>query len=308
MLRIDDTDDSALDQGIRRGDHRRSGLARPEPRRLRAPVGPRWRVYSAAAEKLKAAGRLYPCYETAAELDRRRKRQMAARKPPIYDRAALELTAEQRASWKPKAASRIGASSSRAQKVRWTDLIRGPVEIDTATMSDPVLIREDGASSTPCRRWSTISTSPSAMSCAARTMSPTPRRRSRSSRRWARPVPTFAHFPLLVGAGGEALSKRLGSLSLRQPARGRHRAAGARLLSRQDRHLRSGRAARCRWTNWPAEFDFAKIGRAPAHFDAGRTDGAERQTAARHALRARWQASARRACRAKRSGTRSSPT
>ena len=52
--------------------------------------------YREAAERLKAAGRLYPCYETADELDRRRKRQIAAGRPPVYDRAALNLTAEQR--------------------------------------------------------------------------------------------------------------------------------------------------------------------------------------------------------------------
>ena len=79
LLRIDDTDDDALQAGIRSRDPRGSGLARP--RRTicsrASPTAPT-RI-SAAAEKLKAAGRLYPCYETAAELDRRRKRQMAAR-------------------------------------------------------------------------------------------------------------------------------------------------------------------------------------------------------------------------------------
>src|SRR5215470_12510262 len=48
--------------------------------------------YKRAAESLKASGRLYACYETAAELDRKRKRQMAQKKPPIYDRAALALS------------------------------------------------------------------------------------------------------------------------------------------------------------------------------------------------------------------------
>ncbi|MEI9932278.1 MAG: glutamate--tRNA ligase family protein [Rhizomicrobium sp.] len=73
-------------------------------------------AHQAAAEKLKASGRLYPAYETADELDRRRKRQIAMRKAPVYDRAALALTAEDRAKLEARAASRIGASSSARPK------------------------------------------------------------------------------------------------------------------------------------------------------------------------------------------------
>ena len=53
-------------------------------------------LYEAAAERLKADGRLYPCYETPEELDRRRKRQQARNLPPVYDRAALGLTPDDR--------------------------------------------------------------------------------------------------------------------------------------------------------------------------------------------------------------------
>ena len=57
----------------------------------------RFAFYDEVAEKLKSAGRLYPCYETAEELERRRKRQMARGLPPVYDRAALKLSEEERA-------------------------------------------------------------------------------------------------------------------------------------------------------------------------------------------------------------------
>ena len=40
-------------------------------------------AHARAAESLKASGYLYPAYETADELDRRRKRQIAAHKPPV---------------------------------------------------------------------------------------------------------------------------------------------------------------------------------------------------------------------------------
>ncbi|MDE2500149.1 MAG: glutamate--tRNA ligase, partial [Alphaproteobacteria bacterium] len=94
-------------------------------------------AHRVAAEKLKAAGLLYPCYETQLELDRRRQRQIASGRPPVYDRAALKLTDEDRAKLEAqgrKAHWRFRLSQS---KVRWRDLIRGEVEIDTAHLSDP---------------------------------------------------------------------------------------------------------------------------------------------------------------------------
>src|ERR1700759_2041905 len=96
MLRIDDTDDTRStkeyeDRIIE--DIAWLGLNHD----LFARQSDRFALYEAAAEKLKAAGRLYPAYETADELDRRRKRQMAMHRPPVYDRAALSLTAGRRA-------------------------------------------------------------------------------------------------------------------------------------------------------------------------------------------------------------------
>ena len=84
---------------------------------VRAPVRPRPARISTAAEKLKAPDGSIPVTRPREELDRRRKRQMAARKPPVYDRAALSLSeADNAPSWKPKAASRIGASSFRSAR------------------------------------------------------------------------------------------------------------------------------------------------------------------------------------------------
>jgi glutamyl-tRNA synthetase len=56
----------------------------------------RMAAYDEAVARLKALGRLYPAYETADELDRRRKRQQALGRPPIYDRAALRLSEAER--------------------------------------------------------------------------------------------------------------------------------------------------------------------------------------------------------------------
>src|ERR1700712_2754747 len=96
MLRIDDTDDARSTKEFEAAileDLAWFGLAHD----IFARQSDRVTLYEAAAAKLKAAGRLYPAYETADELDRRRKRQMAMHKPPVYDRAALALTDADRA-------------------------------------------------------------------------------------------------------------------------------------------------------------------------------------------------------------------
>ena len=100
--------------------------------------------YNASAEKLKTSGRLYPCYETADELDRKRKRQAAKHLPPVYDRAALKLTNEDRAKLEAEGRKPHWRFKLDHHLVEWNDLIRGPVHIDTASQSDPVCMREDG--------------------------------------------------------------------------------------------------------------------------------------------------------------------
>ncbi len=68
----------------------------------------RFNRYDEVAEMLKQCGLLYPCYETAEELDRRRKIQLSRKLPPIYDRAALKLTAEENKILNHKVVNLIG--------------------------------------------------------------------------------------------------------------------------------------------------------------------------------------------------------
>jgi glutamyl-tRNA synthetase len=172
-------------------------------------------VYDAAARALEAKGLLYPCYETPDELDRRRKRQQALGRPPIYDRAALKLTAEERAAlegqgrrphWRFKLASDI---------VRWPDLVRGESHIDCASLSDPVLRREDG---------SFLYTLPSVVDDVELGITHIVRGEDHVTntavqiqifRALDAEPPLFGHHNLLTDAGGEGLSKRTGALSLR---------------------------------------------------------------------------------------------
>ena len=122
VLRLDDTDlersSEAFAEGIR-DDLDWLGLkwAREERQSLRTAR------YEAAAAKLKAAGVLYPCYESEDELDRKRKRQLALHKPPIYDRSALKLSEAEREKSKPRDASRTGGSACPIRPPS-TDLLR----------------------------------------------------------------------------------------------------------------------------------------------------------------------------------------
>lgn len=114
----------------------------------------RFAIYAAAVETLKTAGLLYPCYETSEELELKRKLRLARRLPPVYGRDALKLTDADKA--------RLEAEGKRPHwrfllpnfkddpftpvrtEVHWDDLVRGPETVDLASLSDPVLVREDG--------------------------------------------------------------------------------------------------------------------------------------------------------------------
>jgi len=98
----------------------------------------RFALYDAAAQKLKELGRLYPCYETADELDRRRKRQIARGVPPVYDRAALKLTDEERAALEVQGRKAHWRFKLEERTMHWHDLVRGESHIEAGSLSDPV--------------------------------------------------------------------------------------------------------------------------------------------------------------------------
>src|ERR1700722_19854731 len=104
----------------------------------------RMAAYDEAAARLRDLGRLYPAYETAEELDRGRKRQQARGLPPIYDRAALRLSADERAVLEASGRKPHWRFRLEPTTVRWDDIVRGESHIDCASLSDPVLCREDG--------------------------------------------------------------------------------------------------------------------------------------------------------------------
>ncbi len=171
-------------------------------------------LYDAARDRLIAAGRLYPCYETEDELDRKRARARLLGKPPIYDRAALSLTDEDRA--RLEAEGRVPHWRFRldGRPVHFDDLIKGPQTVNTASMSDPVLIRADG---------SYLYTLPSVVDDIDLGISHVIRGEDHVSNTGTQieifealggTVPAFGHHNLLTDAQGQGFSKRLGSQSI----------------------------------------------------------------------------------------------
>jgi len=266
ILRLDDTDQERSKQeyadGIMR-DLEWLGLHwdRVEKQSLRMDR------YRAEAENLKTAGRFYECFESPVELDLKRKKQLNMGKPPVYDRASLHLTEEDRAKARAEGREGYWRFLLNQTRIEWADGIIGPVSIDAASVSDPVLIRADGqvlytfASSvddvdmgvTHIVRGADHVTNTATQIQIMEAMGGTP--------------PAFAHHSLLTGAKGEELSKRLGTLSLRDlRARG---VAPAALLSLMARLGSSKPVALMTDLDELAEgFDVESFGTAPTKFDA----------------------------------------
>lgn len=172
-------------------------------------------LYDAAVEKLKSQGRLYPAYEEPDELERRRKRQMARGAPPVYDRAALKLTEDDKKKLEADGRKPHWRFLLNPGKVKFHDLVRGDVEVDAESLSDPVLVRADG---------SYLYTLPSVVDDIDLGVTHVIRGEDHIFNTGVQiqifealggKAPIFAHHNLLTAASGEGLSKRSGALSLR---------------------------------------------------------------------------------------------
>lgn len=143
VLRIDDTDSerskAEFEQAIYE-DMQWLGLTWDESFKQSSRLA----EYEAAKEKLIAEGRLYACYETADELEIRRKMQIGRGLPPIYDRAALKLTDEEKQQFEAQGRKPHWRFLLNDEDIVWDDLIRGQVSMKASHMSDPVLVRADG--------------------------------------------------------------------------------------------------------------------------------------------------------------------
>lgn len=270
VLRIDDTDaERSKEEFVDaiREDLEWLGLVPDGEERQSARLS----LYDDAFERLRKAGRIYPAYETQQELELKRKIQLGRGLPPIYDRAALKLTDEERAT---KEAEGIAPHwrflLDHDEPIAWEDGVRGPQKFDASQLSDPVIRRADGS-------W--LYMLPSAVDDIEMGITDVLRGEDHVSNTAVQiqmftalgaTPPRFAHEALLVGKEGK-LSKRLGSLGCDAFCeRGIEPEALVALLARLG-------------TSQPVEpiaaretlvntFDLSTFGRAPAKFDDAELD------------------------------------
>ena len=171
--------------------------------------------YAEAADRLRDMGRFYEAFETPTELDLKRKKQLNMGKPPVYDRAALALSDAEKDALRAERGQGVWRFKLDHERIEWADGILGDISIDAASVSDPVLIKADGQmlytlasvvddvemGVTNVVRGSDHVTNTATQIQIIRALGGTP--------------PAFAHHSLLTGPQGEALSKRLGTLALR---------------------------------------------------------------------------------------------
>ncbi|MBY6091202.1 glutamate--tRNA ligase [Maritimibacter alkaliphilus] len=265
ILRIDDTDAERSKEeyvdGIKR-DLEWLGLTwdREERQSLRLDR------YAEAAEKLRGMERFYECFETPVELDLKRKKQLNMGKPPVYDRAALTLSEADKDKLREERGQGHWRFLLKQERIEWTDGILGDISIDAASVSDPVLIRGDGQvlytlasvvddvemGVTSIVRGSDHVTNTATQIQIIEALGGT--------------APAFAHHSLLTGPAGEALSKRLGALSIRDL-----RDRGVEPMALLSLMARIGSSQPVELRDSPEDllegFDLTHFGAAPTKFD-----------------------------------------
>ncbi|WP_171211811.1 glutamate--tRNA ligase [Ruegeria sp. HKCCA5426] len=222
--------------------------------------------YAEAADKLREMGRFYEAFETPTELDLKRKKQLNMGKPPVYDRAALNLSDAEKEALRAERGNGVWRFKLDHERIEWNDGILGDISIDAASVSDPVLIRGDGQvlytiasvvddtemGVTDVVRGSDHVTNTATQIQIIEALGGT--------------CPRFAHHSLLTGPQGEALSKRLGTLALRDL-----REQGVQPMALLSLMARLGSSDPVELRSDMAElidgFDIGRFGAAPTKFD-----------------------------------------
>ncbi len=222
--------------------------------------------YADAADKLREIGRFYEAFETPTELDLKRKKQLNMGNPPVYDRAALKLSSDERDALRAERGNGVWRFKLDHERIEWNDGVLGDISIDAASVSDPVLIRGDGQvlytiasvvddtemGVTNVVRGSDHVTNTATQIQIIKALGGT--------------CPDFAHHSLLTGPQGEALSKRLGTLALRDL-----REAGVQPFALLSLMARLGSSDPVELRTDMAElvdgFDIDRFGAAPTKFD-----------------------------------------
>ncbi|MFT6931678.1 MAG: glutamyl-tRNA synthetase [Paracoccaceae bacterium] len=221
--------------------------------------------YQAAADVLRENGRFYEAFESPVELDLKRKKQLNMGMPPVYDRSALKLSDTEKTAMRAERGGhwRFLLNQSR---IEWTDGILGDLSIDAASVSDPVLIRGDGQ--VLYTLASVVDDTEMGVTDVVRGSDHVTNTATQIQiiQALGAELPSFAHHSLLTGPQGEALSKRLGTLSLRDL-----RATGVEPMALLSHMARLGSSQPIELRSTMDElvegFDLSHFGASPTKFD-----------------------------------------
>ncbi len=223
--------------------------------------------YAEAADTLRGMGRFYEAFETPTELDLKRKKLLNMGKPPVYDRAALNLSEEDKDKLRAERGDGVWRFKLDQERIEWIDGILGETSIDAASVSDPVLIRGDGQ--VLYTLASVVDDTEMGVTHVVRGADHVTNTATQIQiiEALGGTVPTFAHHSLLTGPQGESLSKRLGTLALRDL-----REQGVEPMALLSLMARLGSADPVELRSDMAEliegFDVSRFGAAPTKFDA----------------------------------------
>jgi glutamyl-tRNA synthetase len=222
--------------------------------------------YADAADKLRSAGRFYEAFETPTELDLKRKKQLNMGKPPVYDRAALALSDAEKDTMRAERGNGVWRFRLDQSRIAWTDGVLGDISIDAASVSDPVLIRGDGQVLYTIA--SVVDDTEMGVTHVVRGSDHVTNTATQIQiiEALGGSAPEFAHHSLLTGPQGESLSKRLGTLSIRDL-----RASGVEPLALLSLMARLGSSQpvelRTSLDELIEGFEIGQFGSAPTKFD-----------------------------------------
>ena len=214
ILRIDDTDlerstDEFAEQII--SDLKWLGIKVDEIHKQSERID----TYKKYFNQLVEDGFLYKCFETQDELDYKRKRLISRRMPPVYDRASLNLSENDKNKYLDEGRKPYWRFKLSGKKSVFNDLIRGEVVVDTSAQSDPVVVREDGGF---------LYNLPSVIDDVEMGITNIIRGEDHVTNSGiqiemfsslGKNAPIFGHHPLLVDENGDPFSKRNAALSIK---------------------------------------------------------------------------------------------
>lgn len=226
--------------------------------------------YREVRDQLVAAGFIYPCYESETELQMKKNRMIARGVPPIYDRAALKLTPEQKAELEAKGVQPHYRFLLQDKPIKWNDLVYGDIEYKERAFSDPVVYRTDGSPTYVfCCVVDDIDYQISHIVRGADHLTNTAIQTQMFQALQAE-VPVFAHLPLIQSKEGK-ISKRVGGFAIQD-----YREAGYEPMTLLNVMTQLGKTGDYQvfhhLEDLIAEFDFSKFSRNSANFGSSDFD------------------------------------